>query len=320
MIKKHLFILTLLVAIALGVGSYLFSHQAGGDSLQGERLFPQLPDKASSIDRIQVSLPGGETLELARLEQQWLARDILGTERDYPANKDAIISLLNQLQQARIKEAKTKQPKLHARLEVAEPGQSGGGTRVLLGNKPDFAVILGKRDGSGHFVRKHKQRQVWLLESHIDAPATMSQWLNSRLFHLPDEAVLAISRGGEDGWRITREQGEWTLDAMPKGHSLSYDSVLTTLAEDVLSLQFAGIGIMDEAIVAKASELGSLSVIAGQQSQSLALMEYQDKLYARFAKGPYRHWLYQLDEVDRRIVTRRKNELLRQSAAKDSEN
>lgn len=192
-------IAVLMVALVLVTG-LMRASQDWQPELTG-LVLPGWADEAETAARIDIDGPDGR-FELLRQGGVWVM-----PSRDYhpvlPVRIAQLDAFLSGLTHAG---ARTRDPAKHARLGLAESGESGAGMRLTVQNEAGEVVadiILGVRNGDGIYLRNPGSARTYLgrLGEAADVPdiAAPSDWL--------DLDFLALGRTEIARTRIQPERG-----------------------------------------------------------------------------------------------------------------
>ena len=159
---------------------------------------------------------------------------------DYPADFEALSTLLINLSEMVIAETKTARPENHARLNVADDGE-GAGTRLRLQPGGEQLIIGQSAQTRGSFFRYANDPQVYLSNEPIELETGAEEWVDPIIINVDSQAVLGVSiaRHGEEPLSANRDKGTETLalDDVPEGRELQYASVADSLARLLANLR-----------------------------------------------------------------------------------
>lgn len=227
-----------LVALALGVVAtaglawWLLDRQAQGDTVSQALALPGFAARVEAIDRVEVRGAGAKTLVLIeKREGTWRMPDRDG----WPANQREVGSALFRLGQARRLEAKTADPKRHARLgveDIAAPDAKGTQLRLSTGEVEAAAITVGNNHPSlgGSYVRLGDDPQAWLLDQDIAPARSAPDWLDRRLLDVPMARIDAIRVTPASGraFRLSRVDDRFSVDGLPPSAMANPDAGNTT--------------------------------------------------------------------------------------------
>tara|TARA_B100000959_G_scaffold167514_1_gene175434 strand:- start:415 stop:1467 length:1053 start_codon:yes stop_codon:yes gene_type:complete len=237
-------IITAIVAVAAGfsIASRYSVHKVG---LEDKLLLPGLADKVGEVTAIEVK-DAKKTITVKRDGEKWLMAD----RQNYVASNEVLNDLLLGLSELRLRETKTKKPKLYPRLRV-EDVKGDKAKSILLtvkGKGGDLAkLIVGKVNAdvagpssTGRYVRKPGDEQSWLASGRLDIPGSINKWVKpeflnvagKRIQHVtvnhPDGQQMIVSRAGQDKFKI---------DNMPADRVVEYQSDIDNMGDGLDKLE-----------------------------------------------------------------------------------
>jgi len=193
---------TLAICVALALlltGGWLWLQKTPAEPVtqSGKALLPALQGRTSEVKQIEVIRPGEPPLLLSKNGEDWQLPLPEQANMAYPAATSTVGSLLRALVEAKTVEAKTARPEQHAKLNLAEPGESeGAATRIRLKLKGSSDLVLllgGARKGDGQLVRLASDNQVWLIDRAISLPAdNFLGWINRRITSIAADDIKSI--------------------------------------------------------------------------------------------------------------------------------
>jgi len=258
--RKHFLYLVIALVVLGGAGLALVwqdiaAYRASGAKI-GAKLLPGL--KIADVAEIRLQDPKHQ-VTLARKEKTWVVQERGG----YPASFQEISDLIIKLVELKVTQSEQVGASLLPRLELADPGNGGGGGTLIEfkdgAGKVLASLVLGKKvlkkdplnplpaakDGvpAGRYVRVAggKDTVVVVSDPLGKAEANPGKWLNRDFFKADRIRTLAAGpEGGAPHWRIARaeEWGQWkfaagggdlnpgaAVAAVNKLGSLSFDDV-----------------------------------------------------------------------------------------------
>lgn len=213
---RGLLMLALGVSVASGLAWWLLDRDARTDAVSQALALPGLADRVEAIDRIELLAAGASTLVLIEKQDgQWRMPDRDG----WPANQREVGSALFRLGQAKRIDAKTADPKRHARLGVEDINAADAkGARLVLSvaGTPAFTLTVGNAHPAlgGSYVRVGDQAQVWLLDQDIAPARSAPDWLDRRLFDVPLARVdrVRIMPAQGSAFELSRVDDRFSVD------------------------------------------------------------------------------------------------------------
>ena len=258
--RKHFLYLVIALVVLGGAGLALVwqdiaAYRASGAKI-GAKLLPGL--SIADVAEIRLQDPKHQ-VTLARKETMWVVQERGG----YPASFQEISDLMIKLVELKVTQSEQVGASLLPRLELADPGNGGGGGTLIEfkdgAGKVLASLVLGKKvlkkdplnplpaakDGvpAGRYVRVAggKDTVVVVSDPLGKAKADPGKWLNRDFFKADRIRTLAAGpQGGAPHWKITRaeEWGQWkfaagggdlnpsaAVAAVNKLGSLSFDDV-----------------------------------------------------------------------------------------------
>lgn len=258
--RKALVFLALL-ALLLGA-SYLWLQRDGQPQDEGrEAWLPELKGRAAQVALIEVQVGNEPAVRLARDGDGW----VLPAKEGYAAASQPLADLLKALLGAEKVEARTANPQLHARLGLAEEGETGerasrvriefGGAAAAdaaavdtaaadvspVDTAPGAGAPLELRvgnpasQGSGQLVRRAGEEQVWLISRNIPLPATELDWLDRRVTSIAFADVRELDVRYASGEQITVYRDEQTqsnlkVRQLPRDRALPFEAAANGMA------------------------------------------------------------------------------------------
>ena len=214
------------LAILATVGQRDQQPQTTSDQL----FLPALSASLDDVRRIEFTGSGGEVIAtLERGESNWVVLE----KSSYRADLTKTRNLLLSLAETQILEFKTADPMLHNRLGVealASETASGVGIR-LIGPAESVEVIVGDAEGnSQRYVRRQGEDQSYLINRDPDIGTSATDWLDTPVIDVEGNRVQYVTVTRPDGGEViiskgAREQANFTVDNIPQGRALSYDSI-----------------------------------------------------------------------------------------------
>ena len=200
-----------------------------------DELLPGLMDVLDEVASIEVVGAGGAAIAtLDRAEDGWTVRERDGYSADLTKVRHALLSLA----EARILEAKTANPELHDRLGVEDvvADDAGGLAVTLLGPNEPTAIIVGDEAGDyRRYVRRADENQSYMINRDPEIGETAADWLDTNIIDLASARVREITVTHPDGeivraTKASAEDANFTVENIPEGRSLLYDSVANVIA------------------------------------------------------------------------------------------
>ena len=265
--------LRLLLFVVMVLVAALWLIESGGDSdlpEAGTPLMPDLRSVANEIDEVTVQRAGQGPLTIRRLDGSWIVPD----RGDYPANVDALRTVLQAMTEAAVVEAKTANPALHDRLGVDAPSAVNS-TSVQISARAgerNFELIFGNlAQGSYRYARIADQDQSWLIDQNPDLPADVAGWLDKDIVDIDSSQVRSVTVSHPDGETISISKAaeadiNFDVADIPEGRQLTYSTVANSIAGALNDLDLDDVrpatGSADDAILATFETFGDIRVLA----------------------------------------------------------
>lgn len=265
--SKHVSALALLLILLGGIAYWIHSGGSGAwknaDTQAGAKVVPNLV--VNTVNTVRISA-GKDVLTLERKGQAWSVKERGG----YPADTQKITPLLLKLAGLKVTQTEAITDTLRPRLDLAPPGQDGGGIALDLtdaATKPLASLILGKfitrpadlpggKDiPNGRYILSREQPTSALAVSDplTEVDANPRNWIDKTFAKVERAKTVTLSSSGKPKWALTRleEAGiAWQLKDATKGEDLDINKaqdeagalggitmvdVLTTPAADALT-------------------------------------------------------------------------------------
>lgn len=158
-----------------------------------------LEDKLNSISEFALKTGEG-TFTIRRHGGAWT----LAEKGDYPVNEDVVRTMLVQLSQLRLAEAKTRMADRYSRIEVEDVGPKDAKS-VLLTVKDGAGgvvanLIIGKikpdatgAGMAGVYLRKPGDAQAWLARGVFEMPRTAEVWLVKDIVDIGEKRIQRVT-------------------------------------------------------------------------------------------------------------------------------
>ncbi|MGD2127676.1 MAG: DUF4340 domain-containing protein [Lysobacterales bacterium] len=242
MSRKHfswLLVITLIVAALVLLVPGKTSKQS---NLEKSRFLPALQDKVNDVDWLRVAGAGDATIAtLERKDGQWVVDEVSG----YAADWGRLRSLLSDLAQAEIVEAKTDNPEYYPRLGVEDVADKDAtGTLLQFSDASGLpAVIVGKpaRNREGQYARLDGTAESVLLDRPLNVPAKAIDWVQRDIIDIPDAEVVEVRIVHPDGERVVTKKASaddenFTLQDVPDGREVKSEWSVDSLANGLAAL------------------------------------------------------------------------------------
>ena len=237
-------IITVLVVVgaSFSVATRYTVHKIG---FEDKPVLPGFADKVDGVEEITVQ-GGAQKLTIKRDGDNWVIVD----RQNYTASNEVVSELMLGLSELRLREAKTKKPKLYARLQVEDPKSEKAKSTLLIvkGKAGELArLIVGKSSAdvagsanAGRYIRKPDEVQSWLASGRLDIPLGVSKWVKPEVLDIissrvqnvtvvhPDGSRMIVSRAGKKKFKITN---------MPQNMVVEYQSDIDNMGDGLEKLE-----------------------------------------------------------------------------------
>ena len=304
--SNRLIWLLIATIVALGIGAYLVVKDQPVESESGY-LVGDFKQSIAALEEVRIANAGGIVLHAKQRDGKWVS--LAQASNGFPIDELKLAELIQGLSDARLHEMKTSRAENYARLGVegldAEDSQS---LRVELTSGDEFwQVLIGNRasNGSGHFVRQPEKLQSWLLDRTLSLPSDEVEWLQQPIWAIEQSDVASVTRAGESGWTISRQEGSengFVLESMPLDRELKYDSILDSVASTLASLRFTALQPYDAVAWQALTPLSTLSVsLADGMTVTVEVVaEAEEAHFVRLSSGQtdeyWQQWQFQVSD------------------------
>lgn len=224
------------VAVAVAAAVSVANRYAGTPVVQDETfVFEGLEERLNSV--------GGLTVKTAE-EEYTIQRDgaawTLVEKQGYPVDSERARTVLVQLSQLRLAEAKTRMPERYPRIEVEDPsGDDAKSARLTVkdeGGEVLADVIVGKAKTNlaggvgGIYLRRPDESQAWLARGALDLRKRAVDWLVKDIIDIEEKRVRRITTNPAAGdptviLKEKREDRAFRLEALPEGKTVKKDEL-----------------------------------------------------------------------------------------------
>jgi len=227
--SKTLRLIGIVTAVLIAALFLVETGDDAGTPTTGHLLLPDFRAAANDIDRVSIERAGQEPVIIVKIDGRWQ----VSGRGDYPAKTSAVRTVLLSLADAKVIEAKTANPDLHARLGVDEPdadGSKGIMVTASAGNV-SHAVVFGiTAQGEYRYARVAGEDQSWLIDQNPEVPATVGAWLEADIIDIDASRVKTVSIRHPDGETIqidkfSEEDTNFRVADIPGDRELSYSTV-----------------------------------------------------------------------------------------------
>lgn len=299
-------ILSLLAIILLaGAAIYYLLTQPSDNVGQTTLLFPDMSERADSIERIEILNHHGSLMTATRGKDGWVTRiQLIGI--DYPVDQVKLSKLVSNLAEAKIFEAKTAKKENYPRLGITDI-QSEDSQATLINvysQGKQYSVLVGSQasSGQGSYVRRATETQSWLLDTTILLPDSEFEWLKQPITNIDKASIITVSREDSQAYSVTKNdaaEASFVLAELKPNEVLKYDSIADGFVENIVNLNFDQIISMPESFwLPSASEPEKKIIpfsiaLENGDSISMTLVMSKNEHFVRFisnATSGQNHW------------------------------
>jgi len=238
-------VLTLLAVLLV-----VFVAPRGGSpnkSADGDLLLPDVASQINAVDSVEIVAAGNSAVaSLQRVGDYWQVEEM----HDYRADWPKLRSMLADLAQARVVEAKTDKPGYYPRLGVEDiTAEDAGGMLVKLGIQGDTtALLLGNRAQGrpGQYARLQDQAGSVLLDRELDIPDQALDWVDSEIIDINSAEVAEVEVIHPNGERvlatkISADQADFELAGIPQGREVKSSWAVNSLGSTLSLLELKAV-------------------------------------------------------------------------------
>jgi len=265
--KNTLFILIAVITVLIIVSVLVNTNSVSTrneNQRAGLKLFPNLYDRINDIANIELSNNSG-TIVIVKTSQEnnditnvWQVK----SNDNYPGNVVQIRTLLIELAELEIVEAKTKKEKNYSLLGVQGltkntenkvlTNSQGSLITLTAGSEKIVSIIIGNKK-SGHpprssgikslnYVRLDKDDQVWLVAGKLNIPDS-KEFMNTEITNIPVARIQKVEIKHPKGSVVTiskksKTDNEFSLKQLKKNKTLSNPGILNEIASVLTNLRF----------------------------------------------------------------------------------
>ncbi|MFP6735197.1 MAG: DUF4340 domain-containing protein [Rhodospirillales bacterium] len=212
--------------------------------LTDQPMFEELTAKVNDITEISVQ-DNEKTVVIRRKGDDW----VLPERSDFPASNETVRKFLVKLAELRVRERKTADPKLHARLQVEDlKGKKDLSKRLVVKDKDGKLLVdtlIGRQNfdiagtvDAGRYVRKMGDPQSWLTAGTFDMPDAINKWVKPEFMNVNAKRIETVTVRQPDGTELTVERidtkgTKFRARDMPAGRKLEYQIDVDNMSDGV---------------------------------------------------------------------------------------
>ncbi|MCW5773504.1 MAG: DUF4340 domain-containing protein [Rhodospirillaceae bacterium] len=239
------------VTVALILGTvWLTPAPISEHAAPGERMFPGLTaDAVNGATNLAVTAKG-KTITVYKKDGTWVVKEMA----DYPADPSLVRKALFSLLEIRPYEAKTRDPKRLAKLELEDPKGKDAQSKqltvkdkdgkvladIVVGKSNTTNVILGKEMV---YVRKAGDNQAWLAEGDPSLKDAVLDWVKRDVIDIDVERVAEVETKNPKGEEVLHlaktkpDDKEYTVKNLPEGRKPKEARTIGYVAEALDNVQ-----------------------------------------------------------------------------------
>ena len=189
---------------------------------QGQ-LYPSLEAQLKDVTQVVVQRAGNSPVTVELVGNHWTVVEKAGYPADVERLRQTLIGLVN----AKLVEAKTRNPDHYPKLGVqdVEDAEADAQRLDLMDGdgKPVAQVLIGNTgEGGGSYARRLGDQQSWLLSEQITIPATATDWLDKNVIQLDTERIQRVDVRPPEGTafvliKADAQQKDFELQEVPQG-------------------------------------------------------------------------------------------------------
>jgi hypothetical protein len=244
--SKTLYALSGLTVLVIGATVYLTPAPVSERAAPGERMFANLDPKTVNSAASLAITAKSKTFTVHQKDGAWVVKEM----SDYPADPALVRKALFSLTELRPYEAKTKDPKRLAKLELEDPKGKDAQSKqltvkdkdgkvladVIYGKANSTNVILGKEMV---YVRKAGSDQAWLAEGDPSLKAEPLDWIVRGVIDVDVERVKDVETKNPKGELVLHiakdkvDDKEFAIKNMPAGRKPKEARTIAYVAESL---------------------------------------------------------------------------------------
>lgn len=242
MSQKIVLVLTIAVLVMIGAAVLLSTDEGNNDEMK--MLLPGLNAQLVNLDRVEI-VTRDETVTLAAIDGRWSVVE----RNNYPAKREILSAMANQVAKAKLLEQKTSRPENYARLGLVdlEDPASEAVQLSLRAGETEFITLLGNNASgrTGRYARNGEQ--AWLTDV-IDVEKLPAAWLEPVIINVESADVARVVLKGEGG-ELTFErnaQGEFDFGQLPPDRELKYPAITGEPARALVNVRLEDVAAHED--------------------------------------------------------------------------
>ncbi|MEE2760322.1 MAG: DUF4340 domain-containing protein [Pseudomonadota bacterium] len=207
-------------------------------------MFEDLTAKVNDINEISVQ-DNEKTVVIRRKGENW----VLPERSNFPASNETVRQFLVKLAELRVRERKTADPNLHARLQVEDlRGKKDLSKRLIVKDKDGNVLIdtlVGRQTfdiagtvDAGRYVRKWGDSQSWLTAGTFNMPDSIAKWVQPEFMNVNSKRIKTVTVRHPDGnqltvVRIDPKGTKFKALGVPEGRKVEYQIDVDNMSDGV---------------------------------------------------------------------------------------
>lgn len=300
-----------LAFIAIMLTALFFVQDSDEKTPDSNRVFPEMNARLSELNSmtlVSLSEAGGE-VTLNRVGEIWT----VAQKSDYPSDFETLSAFLVALSELEIAEVKTAKATNHARLGVADTGDSAA---TLVHLEPgEFELMIGNSGGShGSFIRFPGESQVYLTRQQITASVDPMDWVDPVLVNVDSQEIDKVSLATQSAQFLAAirnaDTGNLELQNQPVDRELKYATIVDNLSRLLVNLRFIDVQPHDPALFNDAS-LANIALISGEVIK-VATIKQGDDFWLHMNREATNKWRYKISEYSFNEFNKTMEDMLQQ--------
>ena len=263
-----------------------------------EPAFPALREQPDAVAKAVVRTPEEQITLVREAPGRWVTPERQG----YPVSTDAVRSLIVDIADMRLVEAKTSRPERYDRLELKDIEAEKATSRLVRLEDAEGNVlaeaIFGKErqrltglEPSGIYLRRPGEEQSWLASGGLQIEARVQDWLETTIADLPADKVkrIQIRPAGGEPYTLARgaEGNKLQLTDLREGEQPQQDDKARQLAGTFSGLELSDVRPADEIAWPQEVTQVEFETLNGLQIEAkLALVDDQPWIAIERVQGP----------------------------------
>jgi len=241
MTQKIVLVLTFAVLVMMGAAVLLSTEESNNDGMK--MLLPGLKAALADLDQIEI-VTRDDTVTLVAIDGQWSVVE----RNNYPAKRDTLSAMANQVAKAKLLEQKTARPENYARLGLVdlEDPASEAVQLSLRAGETEFTTLLGNNASgrTGRYARDGEQ--TWLTDA-IDVEKLPTAWLEPVIINVESADVTRVVLEDQSGELVFERnaEGEFDFGQLPPDRELKYPSITGEPARALVNVRLEDVAAHD---------------------------------------------------------------------------